>query len=234
VHTGSSATHTPTVLPTRTAPTQGQAGPGGQRATRHRAHVLPGTAHRHRPAHPPGTAGTAPTLTPHSHTGQIRHGQAQHPLCGTPTPARRRAHLTERRQDRAREQRQPQRQPRQMPECATSCRFRQPSGARHRLPPTRAIPCPPRCTTSTSTMATTTGACHVDNPPPGQCASHRPPTTNGERSATNGQQPSPTRSTDSGQTGWGTTVAPPRPRTVHKVPRSPDHSAAPFFIPIGA
>ena len=60
---------------------------------------------------------------------------------------------------------------------------------------------PARCTTSTSTMATTTGACHLDNPPPGQCASHRPATTNGERSATNGQQPSPTRSTASGQTG---------------------------------
>jgi len=54
----------------------GQAGPGGQGATRHRAHVLPGTAHRHRPAHPPGTAGTAtpPTCAPTHRAQQARPG----------------------------------------------------------------------------------------------------------------------------------------------------------------
>jgi len=90
----------------------------------------------------------------------------------------------------------PQRQTRQMSECAASCRFRQPSGAatQHRVPPTRAIPCPPRCTTTTSTMATTTGACHLDNPPPG-----RAPATDDQRRAVNNQRPAAKPDTINGQ-----------------------------------
>jgi len=216
VHAGSSATphlHRAATLPCPPKSRQGQVG-------REPPVTVPTCCPaRHTRAQPQRGAHT----TPHHHTGQVRHGQAQHPLCGTPTPARRRAYLTERRQDRARGQRQPQRQPRQMSECATSCRFRQLSGAaickgqddgvigrRHQpdAPPAPAsAPWQPSRVPVTSTT----------HPPPGRALAtdQRRPTASGQQPTASGQARHDQRPVVkiNGQ-GWDTTTAITPARTV--------------------
>ncbi len=211
---GSSATHTPTVLPPSPPPRAGRA----RRAESHPS-PCPRAARYGTHGHSRSEVHTTRTTT-QVRSGMGRHSThcAAHPHLPVDVPTSPSAGKTGRvgsanhngNRGRCRNARHP----------ADSGNRLAPA-TQHRAPPTRAVPCPPRCTTSTSTMATTTGACHVDNPPPpgrAPATDQRRPTVY-DKAEDDQQRPTPTRSTVSGQPettnsqGWDTTTATSPQRT---------------------